>query len=240
MADNLEERKDVLINVGICSDSIIDRIELRRSCEEIRNDLKPEEFEIVEFSSVKEVMIYEGVINILLLDIGCSGLEEADWKEEIEARKNIETIVFVSDCIETIFGTFGKKTRGFLLKPIEEKKLIEVIKKCLFELMHSYEVSLESGEAFESDQIFFITSVKNYTWIHFRYKKVKIRRTLKEWDQELEQYDFVRVHKSYLVNMQKIERIKGKIELKNGEQIPIGRTYKKDVKRIYRQFLKNR
>lgn len=226
-----------MVSIGICSDNAIDRAELRGLCKKMRNHLKQEEFEIVEFSSIKGVMTYEAAINILLLNMKENDLAQLLWKDEIEIRENIDMIVFISDYIEAVFYTFGRKTRGFLLKPIKENQFMEIMKQCLLELKEIYEVWLKPEEAFENNQVFFIESMKNYTYIHFQNRKLCIRKTLKEWERELQQYHFIRVQKSYLVNMKQIERIKDEIKLKNGKQIPIGRTYKKKVKSLYAKFL---
>ena len=69
---------------------------------------------------------------------------------------------------------------------------------------------------------------------------MRIRKTLSEWEKELQLYGFVRTHKSYLVNIKKVKYIKKEIYLKNGNQIPIGRVYMQNVKSSYLDFLKKR
>ena len=69
---------------------------------------------------------------------------------------------------------------------------------------------------------------------------MRVRKTLSEWEKELQLYGFVRTHKSYLVNIKKVKYIKKEIWLKNGNKIPIGRVYMQNVKSSYLDFLKKR
>ena len=103
-----------------------------------------------------------------------------------------------------------------------------------------YLVSFIFGEAYPYKEIFFIESKKNYTQIYLDKQKVRIRKTLSEWEKELQLYGFVRTHKSYLVNIKKVKYIKKAIYLKNGNKIPIGRVYMQNVKSSYLDFLKKR
>ena len=107
-----------------------------------------------------------------------------------------------------------------------------------FKFDEMYLVSLNIGKVHNYKKIFFIESEKNYTYLYLEKEKVRIRKTLSEWEKELQPYGFIRNHKSYLVNIKKVKYIKKKIHLKNGNQIPIGRIYMQNVKSSYEEFLK--
>ena len=107
-----------------------------------------------------------------------------------------------------------------------------------FKFDEMYLVSLNIGKVHNYKKIFFIESEKNYTYLYLEKEKVRIRKTLSEWEKELQSYGFIRNHRSYLVNIKKIQYIKKTIHLKNGNQIPIGRIYIQNVKSSYEEFLK--
>lgn len=227
-----------MINIGICDDDAMDREQIRQFCQRVIGDSKKEEFKITEFSSAKEVLEYRDIINILLLDIEIDDLDGIGLKDKLESGEKVDIIVFVGSHEENMIDAFGRKTRGFLLKPIEIERFESIMGKCLSELTEVFQVPLKSGEVFNSNQIFYIESMRNYTWVHFQDNKVCIRKTLKEWEMVLQQYHFIRVQKSYVVNMGKIVNMKNCIELKNGKQLPLGRVYKKEAKSLYMQYLK--
>jgi two-component system LytT family response regulator len=59
-------------------------------------------------------------------------------------------------------------------------------------------------------------------------RKIIASKTLKEFEQLLLQHQFIRIHKSYLVNQQKITKLnKGinyTIQMNNGNEIPVARN----------------
>lgn len=55
---------------------------------------------------------------------------------------------------------------------------------------------------------------------------------------QLAGFGFVRCHKGFVVNMNKIKRLKAaEITLVSGKRIPVGRVYKKDMTAAYQQFI---
>ena len=52
---------------------------------------------------------------------------------------------------------------------------------------------------------------------------------MRKWMELLDGLHFIRIHKSYMVNITRIEKVSGNlITLVNGEQLPIGRAFKED------------
>jgi len=69
----------------------------------------------------------------------------------------------------------------------------------------------------------------DYTELVLADKKLLSPETLQYWEQKLKELRFLRVHKSYLVNMAKIEKVAGnQVFLKGDKEVPIGRAYKED------------
>ena len=66
-----------------------------------------------------------------------------------------------------------------------------------------------------------------------------ICESLKKCEEIVANRDCIRVHKSYLVNMQEIKEVSiAQITIKNGATIPIGRTYRDEVKKKYHSYLR--
>jgi DNA-binding LytR/AlgR family response regulator len=52
---------------------------------------------------------------------------------------------------------------------------------------------------------------------------------MRKWLEMLDEQQFIRIHKSYTVNIARVEKVSGNvITLNNDEQLPIGRAYKED------------
>lgn len=67
----------------------------------------------------------------------------------------------------------------------------------------------------------------NYTLIYTQNAKHTVTQTLKNIEAELLQSGFVRIHKSFLINISKIEMIEHSVVFINGKALPIGKSYKK-------------
>lgn len=79
------------------------------------------------------------------------------------------------------------------------------------------------------DEILFAESLKEYTRIHTAEKSVVTKLSLSELEQLLGTKNFLRIHKSYLAAVEKIDSYTaGEVEV-TGIKIPIGRTYKTSV-----------
>lgn len=79
------------------------------------------------------------------------------------------------------------------------------------------------------DDIVYIQSDADYTEIVLSDKKHLSSEPLRYWLEQLPADQFVRIHKSYIVNVAKIVKVSGnRVFLDNGAAAPIGRAYKED------------
>lgn len=77
------------------------------------------------------------------------------------------------------------------------------------------------------DEIIYIQSDADYTEIFTPGKKYLSSEPLRYWEENLDGKQFARVHKSYIINTSKIEKISGnQIYLAETAVVPIGRAYK--------------
>src|SRR5699024_10130878 len=94
------------------------------------------------------------------------------------------------------------------------------------------EVYIKSGYDYiriRTEDILYIMSDSDYTEIHLKGKMHLSSETLRYWEEFLNRNMFVRIHKSYIINTTKIEKISGnQVFLEGNNIIPIGRAYKND------------
>jgi len=83
----------------------------------------------------------------------------------------------------------------------------------------------------ETEEIEWVQSEGNYCTIQLADKRFVVKMSLASILEELAIYEFAQVHKRYIVNKEKIEKLdlsNNKIFI-NGNTIPIGRTFKNEI-----------
>jgi DNA-binding LytR/AlgR family response regulator len=136
---------------------------------------------------------------------------------------------------------FDLNVSDYLLKPISFERFIQSIDK-LFDLFVQEKPPDTSANQYRRDYFFvkteyrmqridfddilFVEGMKEYLRIHTKTEKIMILESFKNLEESLPSEQFVRVHKSYLVALNKIDRIE-KNRITIGETlIPISETYR--------------
>lgn len=90
------------------------------------------------------------------------------------------------------------------------------------------------------DQIDYVNASGNYSEVHLRRGEcILCSKTLKYVQSKLESPDFIRVHASYLVNINMIQFINSdhsQITLVSGDQLPVSRGQKDHLKKVLRLY----
>lgn len=77
--------------------------------------------------------------------------------------------------------------------------------------------------------ILYLESVKDYVRIVLPEQKIMFLDNLKHWEEKLPPQQFVRIHKSYIVNLDKLRKVYGNTVVLPSAELPIGRTYRDDL-----------
>lgn len=85
------------------------------------------------------------------------------------------------------------------------------------------------------NEILYIEGLKNYVSVYTANQRIVTYQALRELETQLPQPPFYRVHKSYIVSLEKIKMIDGNTLYIADQSIPIGDTYKEDFFKIVRE-----
>lgn len=89
----------------------------------------------------------------------------------------------------------------------------------------------------ESSKIELLKAEGRYSLLSIKKEEVFSDKSISEWEQELGELNFFRVHKSYLVNLKYIDQIGDMLVLKNGVKIPLARRRKKEFEEKYKEYI---
>jgi two-component system LytT family response regulator len=190
--------------------------------------------------------------DILFLDIQLSGETGFDLLENVETNFHL---VFVTAYDEYAIRAFDVNACDYLLKPVNPERLrisVERILKqtesttsikkydysdCIFVKLNN-----TTSRFIRLNEIVSITSAGNYSEVlTLRKNKFLILKTLKQWEQELPNNYFIRIHHSTIINIEAIEKVEKSsglqynVHLKNlSNPLEISRRYLKNIKHYYK------
>jgi DNA-binding LytR/AlgR family response regulator len=177
-------------------------------------------------------------IDLVFLDIHLPKLKGFDF---IRALKKPPQIIITSAYQEYALQGYELNVLDYLLKPIEFNRFVMAVNKLKErEITDVLPVSrarvAERAALFFNvskkrvkvyiDEILFIESLKEYIRITTKEKSILTKYQLGQIEEMLAKNGFLRVHRSFLVAKNKIDAFSATDVEVNGEQIPIGRSYK--------------
>lgn len=180
------------------------------------------EFEIVQHCrNGREVVeiLAERPVDLLLLDIRMPGLDGFDAIRELRGQK-LPMIVFVTAHDRFAVEAFGVRAVDYLLKPVELSRFREAMaavkqRALMEEALETRSRSLErvivrsgSKDLFlKLSDIAWIEAADYYACLHVADKQHLLRETIKSLEAKLDPKQFVRIHRSAIVNVDFVREI---------------------------------
>ena len=211
---NYVERIDFLELVGVCEDAI-----------QLNNQLKSQQ------------------ADLLFLDIEMPYMTGI---ELLNSLSNPPKVIITSAYAEYAIKGYDLEVSDYLLKPISFDRFLKAVNKAYDQLISSQTPVVQDYlfvktslklEKIGFNDMRFIEGVENYVAIYTSDGKIITHTTLRTILQKLPPERFVQVHKSYLVNIDKIDSIEGNLLGIGKNKIPLSRTYKETALEI---ILKNK
>jgi two-component system, LytTR family, response regulator len=175
----------------------------------------------------------ENPVDILFLDIQMPDINGIEFSKTIN-KKNT-AVVFTTAYSEYAVDGFNVDAIDYLLKPIEYDRFLKSVYKAKEYVDYLGSQEMQDGYIFvKSDyqmvkinlkDILYIEGLDDYIKIYLPQKSILTLMTLKTIAQKLPSKEFLRIHRSYIVPVTRIENIsKSKIKIADKE-IPIGVSY---------------
>ena len=134
-----------------------------------------------------------------------------------------------------MIDSFGIKTIDFIRKPAGYMDVKAVLEKVLIEKCENVGISYlsETGQniIIYAEDIRYIKAQEKYAYIYTNGQNF-VGINISEIEKRLEDSSVIRVHKSYMVNLEYATLSIRDMDI----EIPIGRSYKETVKRLYHEY----
>ena len=179
--------------------------------------------------------------------IDTSFLKQNDlWLEEIKLSSSI---ILISECVDEAFAAFEHAAFDYLVEPVSFNRFMKSINKFTHltklaqsvyepfkqEVVDSFFIKADSKGFKEvlikCDQLLYIQALQNYVVLHLEGNlRFSCHNSMREMEDSLSGSFFSRIHKSYIINEQKITSIEGNMVILNNSEnhkLLIGNTYRK-------------
>ena len=224
-----------------------DEVVIASDIQEMLEELNYEVVDIVITAKKALEILATKTVDLVLLDIHIKGNKDGvELAQDIQSKYNVPFIFLTSHADPaTVERAIQTKPIGYVVKPFEKADLFTSISLALNveqELeknVNSEEVNVEKDYLFVKDshryikvhfnELLWLKATGNYIELHCENKKHLIRSSFKELVNVLPENLFFQIHKSYIVQSTNVDEINGQILKIGGEELPIGRSYKKKV-----------
>jgi len=183
----------------------------------------------------------ENKVDLLFLDIQ---MPEMTGLEFMKVLSNPPQVIFTTAHREFALDAFELNAVDYLLKPIAYNRFLKAVQKTL---ANNTEKSVQNEAIFIKcdgvivkilcEEILFIETAKDYVFIQTRNKKYLTLISLRQIQESLPLSIFMKVHRSYVVNVQQVDRMEGNLLYLEQHKIKISRQLKKEV---YDRIIGNR
>lgn len=174
-------------------------------------------------------------VDVVFLDIQMPELKGTDLAKMIDAKTKV---IFTTAYSEYALEGFELNALDYLLKPITFERFLQSVNKIDTKtqvVSEASTITVKSGydlHKLNYSDILYIESDSEYVVFYLADKKIMSYQTLKSLEKLLPDHLFMRVHRSYIVNREKVTGLKSKDLLLNNIKIPVSTTYYDTVKKM--------
>ena len=183
-----------------------------------------------QYSDAKQFLFAYGEeqdFDILLLDVEMPEINGIELAKTVRRDNSIVQIIFITGYYEYFSDGFDVSALHYLIKPVSESKLTPVLDKAVSNLAYRQRaVLLNTSEAdvkVPLADIFYVESQNVYVVVHTAKEVYRTRMSLSKFAEQLDD-TFLKVHRSYIVNLKHIKKItRADITIANQDMVPISR-----------------
>lgn len=182
-------------------------------------------------------------IDLIFLDIHLPKLNGLDL---IRSLNNNYHIILTTAYHQYALESYTLNVTDYLLKPIEFSRFVQAVNKVFTRVgqqpatedprqKHYFFNVDKTHVKLLADDILYVESLKDYVHIHTAVSKVITKFRIGEMEEVLNDPRFLRIHKSFIVNLDKVNAWTALTLELNGKKLPVGRTYRESVEKTLRE-----
>lgn len=186
--------------------------------------------------------LHNNHVDLLFLDLN---MPELSGLEMLKTLNHPPKVILTTAYSEYALESYDYGVVDYLLKPIKLERFIMAVNKVVEQFdsqdqekgdlieptLHSIFIKEEQTTyQIKLENIIFVEAYGNYLKVHCSDKTYVTRDTMHDMENKLPEEDFIRIHKSYIASIPKIESVSGNRVYINQQELPVGEMYKMALK----------
>lgn len=174
-------------------------------------------------------------VDLIFLDIN---LPEMSGVSFLRSLVHPPLVIFTTAYSQYAVDGFDLEAVDFLLKPFSFERFYKAVNKAREKFnariapVSPTKLSVKSGKRIYQlsiDDIRFIETCGDYVTIQCSDKKLVVHGTLKSWEEKLKGLSFLKVHRTVIVNLQKIDHLEGNLVCIGEHKLPVSEQFKEQL-----------
>ncbi|HBH24289.1 MAG TPA: DNA-binding response regulator [Cytophagales bacterium] len=200
---------------------------------------KTDFLELVEtFENAIEASNYlkSGDIDVIFLDIN---MPEMTGMEMIQTLDEDFEVILITSASQYAVEAFEKSVTDYLVKPVDYARFLKASQKALKNIEtkrlktdNLNEIYVKADNKLvrlQLDNLIYVEALADYVIIHTPEKKYIVHYTMKGIENRLPSKQFARIHRSYIVNTERIDALEDNSIVIKDKYLPIGASYKESL-----------
>ena len=181
--------------------------------------------------------------DLLIFDIEMGKLSGMELAIKIREQDNTIPILFVTGYDDYISQGYEVAALHYLMKPLNKEKFFQVLDKLRNEGKQDIKLFFQTEKgliALPLSKIWYVEARAHQCILYTEAEEYILNTSISEMAESLSGHrDFVRCHRSYLVNLQHISVIvKSELTLDDGRKLPVSRNAEKEVNQAFIRLFK--
>lgn len=232
-----------MFRIGVCDDEAYFRQDIEKRLEAYFKG-KPFEPEIHIFEKGQALLeeAEKKPFDLVFLDIEMPDMDGITLGACLKTMFEATLLIYVTSYDAYVSHAFRLDAFQYLKKPLDDSLFQEEIDRALAQyVLKKQKYNFEYNSVRMSVPITALIYLESQSWsviIHTKDKDYKIVGKLNEEEERLAVHGFIRIHQSYLINMQYINKfLSDKVFLKDREEpLPVSRKYKNEAKKAHLDY----
>lgn len=201
----------------------------------------------ISFYHSSEEMLFENEgsypFDMIILDIQMGDMNGIQLAKKIRETDSKVILAFISGADDYVFEGYEVQAIRYLLKPVKEEKIYDLLdySKSRTEKKSEFLILSLSGEKvkIDHDSIIYFESMGHKILLNLTSGTHEYKYNIRDLCNELPESKFIRTHRSYVINIRYIRKIKrNECVLENGIRVPLSRNSYKEVNEKFINYLR--